>query len=55
MYSDWEKRFEVKAGATEDADTDMLGGQQERALRQPLTELTTDIVSASVVKASSDE
>lgn len=55
MYSDWENRADVKAGAKEDVDADTLGEHQERDLQQPLTELTSDIFSTSVVNASSNE
>lgn len=50
MYSDWEQRSASVAGAGENFDTD-AEGNRKLALREPLTQITTGIISGSVVSA----
>ena len=54
MYSDWEQRSEIGTGVTENVDADKMGGHRRLVLREPLTQFTTGIVSASVVNAPFD-
>lgn len=48
MYSDWEQRAESVAGEGLDTDAE---GNRKLALREPLTQITTGIISGSVVSA----
>lgn len=51
MYSDWEQRSTSAAEAGENFDTN-AEGNRKLALREPLTQFTTGIVSGSVVSAT---
>lgn len=50
MYSDWEKRSASVVGAGESHDGD-AEANRKLALREPLTQITTEIISGSVVSA----
>lgn len=49
MYSDWEQGSAFRTRARENFDADMEG-HRRLALREPLTQATTGIVSGSVVR-----
>ena len=50
MYSDWEQRS-ASAEEGEGVVAEVDGHNRELALREPLTQLTTGIISGSVVRA----
>ena len=52
MYSDWEQRSTPAAEAGENSDIDVEGNNRKLALREPLTQVTTGIISGSVVSAT---
>lgn len=51
MYSDWEQRSASASVAGESFDDTAAEGNRKLALREPLTQITTGIISGSVVSA----